>query len=179
MRKQTLNSFLLLCIGFLFMGKIFTNKNPQKIFINKNPKIVKREINTKVENGIIKYKEKIFYSKKNFSAISKDQRKFKTELRKKLKQDLIGVSFENFKFSLDSAENSATLTCDIKGAMYSSKSYNMHFLVGNWPFDLMNFKRFFKKKLVYKGKINGIPTLIVFEFPYVIANCHEHVWPKS
>jgi hypothetical protein len=53
----------------------------------------------------------------------------------------------------------------------------MHFLLGNWPFDLYQFKEY-EKKLVYEGKINGVPTTVIFEFPYALSHCHEHVWPK-
>jgi hypothetical protein len=95
----------------------------------------------------------------------------------KLKKSLIRISAENFKIDFDQSKKSAILKCDITGARYSTNSYNMHFLLGNWPFDLMNFKRF-ERKLTYEGEIDGVPTSIVFEFLYVLSHCHEHVWPR-
>ena len=169
MRKNIMSIFLLSSVGFLLTGETAMNKNPE---------IMRREIKTEVKNGVIKYKEKIFYSTKKFKEILNNKKIFKSELIKKMKRNLADVSFSHFKIGLDPSKKIVTLKCDVDGAMYSSNSYNMHFILKNWPFDLMNFKRL-EKKLVYEEKINGIPALIEFEFPYVIANCHEHVWPEK
>ena len=50
-------------------------------------------------------------------------------------------------------------------------------LIGNWPFDLYQFNEY-EKKLVYNGEMGGVPTKIIFELPYAISHCHEHVWSK-
>ena len=140
-------------------------------------KKAKDEIKTKVQGEIIKYQEKSFYSGDDFRIILENQDKYKAQLINNFQKKIIGVKAENCKVDFNELENSATLECDIKGAEYGANSYSMHFLLGNWPFDLYQFKEY-QKKLVYNGKINGVPTYIVFEFPYAISHCHEHVWPR-
>ncbi len=141
-------------------------------------RLKKQVIKTKAEGEIIHYFQESFYSEDDFSAIAENKEKFKSDQIKILKKELIGVSAENIEFNLDQAKNSVILKCDIKGAMYNTNSYSMHFLLGNWPFDLYQFKEY-ERKLVYEGKIAGVPTKIVFEFPYPLSHCHEHVWPKQ
>ncbi|MEA1965214.1 MAG: hypothetical protein U9O41_08880 [Candidatus Aerophobetes bacterium] len=138
---------------------------------------IKRDIITEVEDRIVKYQEDFLYSEDDFSVILENEDEFKSQLIEKFKKEIIGVEALNCKVDLDDFKKSAALKCNVKGARYSTNSYNMHFLLGNWPFDLMNFKQF-EKKLTWEGEIDDIPTSIVFEFPYTLSHCHEHVWPK-
>jgi len=140
-------------------------------------KVKSRIIKTIAEREIIHYFQESFYSEDGFSVILENEEEFNAQLIEKLKKSLIRISAENFKIDFDQSKKSAILKCDIIGARYSTNSYNMHFLLGNWPFDLMNFKRF-ERKLTYEGEIDSVPTSIVFEFPYVLSHCHEHVWPR-
>lgn len=145
-------------------------------------KKIKDEIKTKAEGGVIKYQEESFYSDKDFSAILENEKEFKNKVIDNLKRTLIGVQIKNFKVSLDRSKNSATLNCDILGAMYGNNSYSMHFILG--PLDLDLWDDFephqppYGKKLTFEGKINRVSTKIIFEFPYELNHCHEHVWPK-
>lgn len=140
-------------------------------------KEIKRIITTKVEDEIVKYQEESFYSEGDFLVILENEDEFKSQLIEKFKKEIIGVTAENCKVNLDQSKKSALLKCNIKGAKYGTNSYDMHFLLGNWRFDLMNFERF-ERKLTWEGKIDDVPTSIVFEFPYTLSHCHEHVWPK-
>ena len=140
-------------------------------------KKIKDEIKTEAKGEIIKYQEISFYSEGDFLVILENEGEFKSQLIERFKQSLIGVSAENFEFNLDQSKRFAVLKCDIKGAGYGSNSYDMHFLVGNWPFDLYQFKKY-EKKLVYDGKIDEVPAKVIFEFPYAFSHCHEHVWPR-
>ncbi len=138
---------------------------------------VKDEIRSKANGEIIEYWEESFYSEGDFAIILENQEEFINLVINKFKQEIIGVTAENCKVDLYEFKKSTILKCNIKGARYSTNSYDIHFLLGNWPFDLMNFSRG-ERKLTYEGEINGIPTSIVFEFPYVLSHCHEHIWPK-
>lgn len=143
---------------------------------------IKNEIKTTAEGEIIKYQEESFYSEDDFSVILENEDEFKNQLMGRLKESLIGVSTENFAIDLDQSKKSAILKCDVKGAGYGTNSYDMHFLLGIWNLDLWDdFKPHqppYGKRLTYQGKIDGIPTKIIFEFPYELSHCHEHVWPK-
>ena len=68
------------------------------------------------------------------------------------------------------------LSCDIQGVMYSTTSYDFHWLLAALPFDLYKFKQK-EKELVYNGYVNSIPTTIRLKFDFPITHCHEHVWP--
>ena len=143
-------------------------------------KEIRDEIKTKARGEIIEYQEDSFYSGNDFAVILKNQDEFKAQLIKKFKNIIIGVTAENCKVNLNKPEKSAILRCDIEGARYSTNSYSMHFLLNGtkrFGFDLYGFKEV-GKKFIYEGKINGIPTYVVFEFPYRISHCHEHVWPR-
>ena len=145
-------------------------------------KEIRNEIKTRAEVEIIKCQEDFFYSENDFSVISGNKEEFKSQLIERLKKSLIGVETSNFEINLDQSKTSAVLKCDIKGARYGTNSYDMHFIIGPLGLDLWDdFKPHqppYGKKLTYQGEINGIPTKIIFEFPYELSHCHEHVWPR-
>lgn len=143
-------------------------------------KEIKDEIETKTEGEIIKYREESFYSKDDFSVILENEKEFRSQLIEGLNKRLIRVEAENFGIDFNQSKKSAILNCDIKGARYSTNSYDMHFILNGtarFGFDLYGFKEV-GKKFIYEGEINGIPTKIILEFPYEFGHCHEHVWPK-
>ncbi|VUT28192.1 MAG: hypothetical protein SYNGOMJ08_00755 [Candidatus Syntrophoarchaeum sp. GoM_oil] len=146
-------------------------------FKSEEIKLKSQVIETKAEGENIHYVQEAFYSEDDFSTILENKERFKSNQIKLLKKELIRVSTENFEFNLDQAKKSVILKCDIKVARYGANSYNMHVLLGNWPFDLYQFKEC-EKKLVYEGKIDEVPTTIVFEFPYSYGHCHEHLSHK-
>ena len=45
----------------------------------------------------------------------------------------------------------------------------------NAPFDLFAFTEY-PTKLVYEGKLKGVPITITLEFPVAIGHCHYHVF---
>lgn len=81
----------------------------------------------------------------------------------------------NCLYSSDLSTHSIKLSCDIQGAMYSTNSYDFHWLLAALPFDLYKFKQK-EKELVYNGDVNSIPTTIWLKFDFPITHCHEHVW---
>jgi hypothetical protein len=81
------------------------------------------------------------------------------------------------EYKFNEKKKSTTLKCDLKGAMYSTNSYDFHWLLRNLPFDLYQFKKL-EKELHYDGKVNDVPMRIRLIFPYTVAHCHEHVWPR-
>jgi len=143
---------------------------------------IKDEIKTEIEEEIIEYQEESFYSADDFSVILENKEEFKARLIERLKGMVIGVKVSNFEINLNQSKKSAILKCEIKGAMYATNQYNMHFLLGAYHLDLWDdFKSYqppYGKNLTYEGKIDGVPTKIIFEFPYELSHCHEHVWPK-
>ena len=159
-----------LVIAILLVGFAMSYANPLV-------KIQEEEIKTEAKGKILKYQQASFYSKQDFAVILENQEKFKSQLIERFKKKIIGVTAENCEVDFNEPKKAVTLRCDIRGARYSTNSYSMHFLLGNWPFDLYQFKKY-EKKLLYEGKINGIPTTVIFEFPYSFSHCHEHVWPK-
>ena len=78
-----------------------------------------------------------------------------------------GIVMVNPKVEFDKENKSTKLICDIKGAMYSTNSYDFHWLLADLPFDLYAFEQS-EKELTYQGKINGVPTTIKLIFPYKI-----------
>ena len=142
--------------------------------------IIQREIKTMAEGEVIKYQEEYFYSENDFSVISENGKTFESRLAEEFKNEIPGVEVLNCKAHLNPSKESAVLHCDIKGAMYSESSYDMHFLLNGtarFGVDLYGFQEY-ESKLVYAGDVNKVPTTIVFEFPYALSHCHEHVWPK-
>lgn len=147
-------------------------------------KQIRDEIKTIAEGEIIKYQQESFYSSSDFSLILDSEDEFKEMLIKEFKDKIIGVTAENCKVDLNQSKKSVILECGIIGARYGRNSYNMHFLLNGttrFGFDLYGFEPKlppYGKKLSFDGEINGIPTKIVFEFPYELSHCHEHVWPR-
>ena len=142
--------------------------------------IVRREIKTTAQGEILKYQEESYYSADSFSMISENQESFASLSVEEFRKRIIDVEALNCRVDLDSSKNSVELKCDIQGAMYGEDSYSMHFFLNGtarFGFDLYGFQEN-GNKLVYEGEINEVPTTIVFEFPYVLSHCHEHVWPK-
>ena len=140
---------------------------------------LKDAIEIKPKGEILQYQKESFWTEEHFSKILKSKYKFESEEISsfKGKTEKYNVHILNPKVEFDAVRKVTVLSCNIKGAMYSSDSYEFHWLLADLPFDLYQFKQH-EKELIYKGKINGIPTTIKLIFPYTITHCHEHVWPK-
>jgi len=140
----------------------------------------KRVIQITAKGEILHYRNQSFWSEDVFSKILKSKEKFELEVINSFNNSLqkYGKVMVNPRVEFDEENNSTTLICDIKGAMYSTDSYDFHWLLADLPFDLYAFKQS-EKELIYQGEINGVPTIIRLVFPYTVAHCHEHVWPKG
>jgi hypothetical protein len=131
----------------------------------------KQIITIEARDQILRYQCQSFWTEEKFSQLSEN------DLKARFKGKY-NVKAENFEVSLDKTKKSTILISDIKGAMYSTDSYDFHWLLGDLPFDLYQFKQS-EKELNYEGEVNGVPTTIRLIFPYTIAHCHEHVWPAK
>lgn len=129
------------------------------------------------EGEILHYQNQSFWSEDDFSKILKSKDKFMLDEINSFNNSLQkhGIVMVNPKVEFDKENKSTKLICDIKGAMYSTNSYDFHWLLADLPFDLYAFEQS-EKELTYQGKINGVPTTIKLIFPYKISHCHEHVW---
>mgnify|MGYP001066961605 CR=1 FL=1 len=140
----------------------------------------KQIIKIKAEGEILHYQKASFWNEKAFSEILESKQEFESKEIDTFKKNLkkYNKHIINPKVEFDEARKSTILISDIKGAMYSTDSYDFHWLLGDLPFDLYQFKQS-EKELNYEGEVNGVPTTIRLIFPYTIAHCHEHVWPAK
>ena len=135
-------------------------------------------IEIKAEAEILHYQRESLWIGEEFSKILESKKKFESKEIESFENNLERHNkyIVNVEVEFDEARKSTTLTCDVRGAMYSVNSYDFHWLLGDLPFDLYQFKQS-EKELDYEGEINGVTTKIRLAFPYTIAHCHEHVWP--
>ncbi len=177
-----------LLTGLAFLGMLIGNcikAPPHKATSEKESIIEVREsqelrkiIQIKATGAALRYQRESLWAEKDFSEIVKSKEKFKSNEINSFKKYLERYNRYalNPEIKFDGARKSTVLLCDIKGARYGSDSYEFHWLLGDLPFDLYQFRQS-KKELNYEGRINGVPTTIRLVFPYTIAHCHEHVWP--
>ena len=135
-------------------------------------------IEIKAEAEILHYQRESLWIGGEFSKILESKKKFESKEIESFENNLERHNkyIVNVEVEFDEARKSTILTCDVRGAMYSVNSYDFHWLLGDLPFDLYQFKQS-EKELDYEGEINGVTTKIRLAFPYPIAHCHEHVWP--
>ena len=140
----------------------------------------KQVIEVEVVDQTLHYQCQSFWTDEKFSQILESREKFETEQITSFKKSLekYDKSAANTKIKIDEVNKSTTLMCDVKGAMYSPSSYDFHWLLGDLPFDLYQFRQS-EKELNYEGEVNSVPTTITLIFPYASSHCHEHVWPAK
>lgn len=167
---------ILICVAVVGVAtwRLTGKKTTSPSESEENVKVKRIEIKTEAAGEILKYRQESLYSENNFAVILEDKGEFSSRLIENFKEKIIGVSAESCKVNFNRFKKSTVLACDIEGVTYDTDKYNMHFLLGNWPFDLYQFEEY-EKKLVYDGDINKIPARVVFEFPYALDQCHEHV----
>lgn len=140
----------------------------------------KQIIEIKAVDQILNYQCQVFWSEEKYSELLADKVGFKSKeidsLQKSLERHNKHIVNPNVEF--DEARKSTILMCDVKGATYNTNSYDFHWLLGDLPFDLYQFKQS-EKELYYEGEVNGVPTTIRLVFAYTIDHCHEHVWPAK
>ncbi|KPJ64030.1 MAG: hypothetical protein AMJ45_06520 [Syntrophobacter sp. DG_60] len=160
---------LLVAIGIVLANSYFGLK-PKKILIK-----------TQVENTTIHYEKKSFWNVVGFSNILKSQEKFKLDQISEFKKGLrYGASASNCKIEINELKKSTILRCDVNNVISKyGDSYTAEFewLLNPLRLDFLdnNFKRS-EDMLSWEGKIEGIPTAIILNFPAPINNCHAHVW---
>ncbi|MBN2185972.1 MAG: hypothetical protein JW732_00760 [Dehalococcoidia bacterium] len=137
-------------------------------------------IEIKTEAEILHYQRQSLWGGEEFSKILESKKEFESEEVDSFENNLESYNKDivNVEVKFDEAGESTIFKCDIRGAMYSANSYDFHWLLGDLPFDLYQFKRS-EKELYYEGDVNGVTTEIRLIFPYTIAHCHEHVWPEE
>jgi len=181
-RKHILFIFLFLLIFLLTLAGFKGQKSAaQSSSYQQGPTVftpVKVTIEIQAEGKLLHYRRVSVYREGDFSDISSSPHEFSTEAIKGFKNDLQRYNKEvlNCSYTTAISKHSVTLTGDIQGAMYSTNSYDFHWLLGELPFDLYQFTQS-EKELIYSGKINGCPTTIQLIFNLPITHCHEHVWP--
>jgi hypothetical protein len=183
MRKKFCCSFLLvgLVTSAIFIGWEKEGKSaaeaeePQGI---EEVKPLRNVVEIKAEGEILQYRRESLWNEKDFAKVLESKKEFKSNEIMSFKKSLERYNkyAVNPEVEFNEVRKSTALTCDIKGATYSTNSYDFHWLLGDLPFDLYQFKQS-EKELYYKGEVNDIPATIRLIFPYVIAHCHEHVWP--
>ena len=136
-------------------------------------------ITIRAEGEILHYQKESSWKDVDFSEILASKKKFETDETDSFNKSLERYNVQAFdiEYEFHEKRKSITLKCDVKGALYSTNSYDFHWLLGDLPFDLYQFEQH-EKELSYDGKVNGVPTEIRLIFSYTIAHCHEHVWPR-
>jgi len=139
---------------------------------------LKVSIIIKAEKELLHYQKESFWDDKNFSKILVSKKEIESETINSFKKGLekYNLSVINPKIEFDKSNKITTLTCDLKGSMYKTDSYDFHWLLADLPFDLYQFQKS-EKELTYKGEVGNVTTTIKLIFPYTLNHCHEHVWP--
>lgn len=139
--------------------------------------LAKRIIEIEAEGDVLHYRETLVWDEPSCSEISADESEFSSHQIDQFK-NTYQVNAHNFRLELVRDKNSTVLTCDVHGA-YRGNWYDFHWFLNPLGLDFLNspFDRA-ERTLSWKGRIDGISTSIVLEFPFSINNCHAHVWPK-
>ncbi len=174
-KKYTMAILVLLIIVFVLAGfkvKKSTAENTSEYLP------IKVTIEVQSDGNLLHYTRISIYDKSDFTRISASIDEFSKSIENNFKSDLKKYNKKalNCLYSSDISTHSIKLACDIQGSMYSTNSYDFHWLLAALPFDLYKFKQE-EKELVYDGDVNSIPTTIRLKFSFPITHCHEHVWP--
>jgi len=143
------------------------------------PEPLAQVITVQAEGEILHYQKRSSWEEVDFSEILASTADFETDARDAFERNLerYNVQALDIAFEFHEKKNSVIVECNIRGAMYGTNSYDFHWLLGDLPFDLYQFKQH-DKELAYDGAVNEVPTEIRLIFPYGVAHCHEHVWPR-
>jgi hypothetical protein len=142
---------------------------------HENP--AKRIIRMEAEGDVLHYQETLVWDEPTFSEILAEESEFSS---KQIEQFMktYRVNANNFHVEFLRDRNSTLLRCDVHGT-FAGNWYDFHWFLNSLGLDFLNspFDRA-ERALSWKGRIDGISTSIVLEFPFSINNCHAHVWPK-
>jgi hypothetical protein len=136
-----------------------------------------RIVRMEAEGDALHCQETLLWDERTFSAILAEESEFSS---KQIGQFMktYRVNANNFSVEFLRDRKSTLLRCDVHGT-FSGNWYDFHWFLNPLGLDFLDspFERA-EKALSWKGRINGISTSIVLEFPFSISNCHAHVWPK-
>ena len=137
-------------------------------------------IEIKAEKGILHYQKQSLWNEEDFSEILESKKKFNSKEIDSFRKNLERYNRHtvNPKVEFNEAKKLTTLICDVKGAKEGSW-YDFDWFLRPLGLDFIDshFERR-EKELYWEGEINGTRTTISIKFPFLISNCHEHVWPR-
>ncbi len=155
-------------------------------------KKIKSTIKTEVQGATVYYREESFWTEEDFLRILENKDEFSFNCIDKFVSSVstYGKEAVNLRVEFNSEENSTILTDEVYGAI--SKTGNRYYATFEWlirPMELDFIDDHFEETeqgLSWEGKINGVPTEIICEFPYTgspykawahpTGHCHAHVW---
>lgn len=155
-------------------------------------KIVKKIVRTQVEGLLVRYREGMILSGKDFQAVMANQEEFKSIAINRLRARIFAynVKAANISVNFIPENDSVMLTCVISGSI--TKTGSKYYATFEWlirPLGLDFIDDHFKETvrgLHWEGYIEGVYTIIDAEFPYTgqaykawgepTGHCHAHVW---
>ena len=138
-------------------------------------------IEIKAEGEVLLYQRESFWNDEDFAKLLELKEEFEAK-----EIDSFTGTVERYKryavnpkIEFDESEKLTALLCDIKGAK-EGNWFDFDWFLRPCGLDFIdsNFERK-EKELYWEGEVGGIKTTVSIKFPYPIANCHEHVWPKK
>ncbi|MBW2038108.1 MAG: hypothetical protein JRI46_00690 [Deltaproteobacteria bacterium] len=175
----------LVVFGIVLAGYGKERKGTAKVKVEGSPKIaevraLRNVIEIKAEGEILHYQKESLWNEEDFSEILGSRKKFESTEVGSFKKNVERYNryVVDSKVEFNKARKSTTLICDVKGAKAGSW-YDFDWFLRPRGLDFIDshFNRR-EKELYWEGEINGIRTSISIKFPFLISNCHEHVWPR-
>ena len=166
--STTVLAFLGILLGIVILG------------ITAESDEIRRVIKIEADGVMLHYQKESFWNEKSFFKILNSKEEFEIKEINSFKKELgeYGRAIVNPEVKFDASKRATFLLCDIKGA---KEDYWFDF---DWflrPLDLDFLDNHFKrrgKELYWQGNVKGVDLTISIEFPFLISNCHEHVWAR-
>ena len=146
---------------------------PEEVVEQPAGHLLRRVVRITAQKPILHYREQLFWDEAYFSEILQNKDQAEAAQHQHINDYRLSVS--NYGLTFNEADKGTIASCDLEGAFFGTTADFTKLLRG-YDFDLYGFKQA-RTKLVYKGNIDGVPTVLSFEFPYSIGHCHYHVWP--
>jgi hypothetical protein len=139
--------------------------------------VAEHTIRIEAEGDVLHYQETLVWDEPTFSEMVADEAGFSSHQIEKFTKTY-QVNAQNFRVELVRDRNTTVFKCDIHGT-HRGNWYDFHWFLNPLGLDFLNspFERA-ERTLSWEGRIEGISTTIVLEFPFSISNCHAHVWPQ-
>ena len=88
------------------------------------------------------------------------------------------VVADNFGVEFNEENNATVFKCDVHGKEYAKNKYDLLWFLNVHGLDLIYDFTESERELSWRGTIDNVDTTVVLSFPFPIAHCHGHVWPK-